>query len=271
MSETDVYTDVIKVGGAVLGIEDDAEQLIGINEKIFDRVGKEVSEDAVNNIAIVTSFAIGRGMLETGTAVRPDDCEVPELQRFATIGQPLVQQRWAKAIPKKTTGEVLLTGQEIDSASENAKRLAEILRTFGVLFDHGDVPVVNENDAITHEEITFGSNDLLASELARRMHSSELFGQVRLFLLTDVNGVYVNKDDPKTRIPVIENAAKYKDVAEGPASKLSIGGMKTKLKAAIYARYAGIPAYIYNPADGPRQRAVEGEIGTYFPAYTPRS
>jgi glutamate 5-kinase len=269
MSNTGEYTDIIKVGGAVLGIENDAEQLVGVNEETFDSIGREVSEDEVNSIAVVTSFAIGQGMLKAGLAARPDDSQVPELQRFATIGQPLVQQRWAEAI-SKTTGEVLLTNQEINNEQENAKRLAEILRTFEVLFRYGDVPVVNENDAITHEEITFGSNDLLASELAQRMQHSGLFGQVRLFLLTDVNGVYADKNDANTRIPVIENAAKYTHAAEGSDSRLSIGGMKSKLEAAIRARYTGIPTYIYNPADGSRERAVEGEIGTFFPAWAPR-
>jgi glutamate 5-kinase len=264
MSELGRYTDVIKVGGAVLGVENDHKELVGQNDHMFEVVGGEIS-DSSNAVVLATSFAIGRGMLEDGLMTRPDD-DVPELQRLATIGQPLLHAAWAGNIQKKT-GQILLTGQELKPELENQSRVEEILRTVQVLLEHDNVPVVNENDAISHEEITFGSNDILSATLAVAMQRSGRFGQVRLFMLTDVNGVYRDHEDPRSRIPVMENPQNYMALAKGPASNFRIGGMASKLKAAGIARFASVPSYVYNPADGPRECAVEGEIGTYFPAW----
>ncbi|HVX56742.1 MAG TPA: hypothetical protein VHA37_03340, partial [Candidatus Saccharimonadales bacterium] len=140
MSEAGAYTDILKVGGAVLGIENGDGEPVRLNQEILDRVGEEVSA-AKNDILVVSSFAIARGMMEAGVSERPDDSEMPELQRLAAIGQPLVQRAWAEAIPDKTTAELLLTREELSDDF----RLREILRTVKVFFSHGDVPVTNEN------------------------------------------------------------------------------------------------------------------------------
>ncbi|HVX57225.1 MAG TPA: hypothetical protein VHA37_05830 [Candidatus Saccharimonadales bacterium] len=268
MSGSAEFTDVMKVGGAVLGVEDAKGRLLGQNDETFAIVGEEVSEDP-GDIVLVSSFAIGRGMLETGVKERPNS--VSELQRLATIGQPLLHATWAEHIPKKTTGQVLLTQQELGPQTGNQPRILEILRTIGVLLAHDDVPTINENDAISHEEITFGSNDVLSATLAANMQLSKRFGQVRLFLLTDVNGVYKNLKDPTTRMPIIDSVNSQQGVAQGAPSRLRIGGMESKFQAARIARYAGVPTYVYNPADGHREAAVEGEIGTYFPVWTPHN
>lgn len=265
MSEVGGYTDIMKAGGAVLGVENGGGQPIRVNQEAFDSIGQEIS-GAENNIVLVSSFAIARGMAEAGVVTRPDDDEISELQRLAAIGQPLVQRAWAEAIPDKTTAELLLTREEL----EDTFRLREILRTLQTFSSHDDVPVVNENDAISHEEISFGGNDVLSAMLAMGMQRSQNFGQIRLFMLTDVNGVYEDKDDPDTRIPVItsQQLSRYeREVAEESDSQFTIGGMKSKFKAASITTYAGIPTYIYNPADGPREAAIEGDIGTYFPAW----
>jgi glutamate 5-kinase len=264
MSEVDRYTDIIKAGGAALGIENGDDQPVRVNQEAFDQIGREISA-AENDIVLVSSFAIAHGMAEAGVTTRPGDEEIPELQRLAAIGQPLVQRAWSEAIPGKTTAELLLTREEIDDEF----RRREILRTLQTFFSHGDVPVANENDAISHEEISFGSNDILSALLAMAMQRSGNFDQVRLFMLTDVNGVYADKDDPDTRIPVItgQELSRYEGVAQDSDSQFTIGGMKSKFKAASIAVYSQIPTYIYNPADGPREAAIAGDIGTYFPIW----
>lgn len=266
MSEIVEYTDVMKAGGAILGVEEQGEP-VRQNDEAFASVGQEISE-AKNHIVLGTSFAIGRGMIHTGLTVRPPKEAIRELKRLAAIGQPLVQRTWDENIPHKTTAEVLLTRKELDRAPPNQARLLETLDTIETFFEHGDVPVVNENDVISHEEITFGSNDILLAILAAAMQESRRFGQVRYFMLTDVNGVYADPDDPTTRIPVIENIRQFRHLALGPASNMSIGGMESKFDAAEITKYAHIPTYIYNPLEGSRQMAIDGEIGTYFPAWS---
>jgi glutamate 5-kinase len=266
MIEVAGYTDMVKVGGAVLGVEGDNGQPIRQNDETFAALGEEVAASP-NDVVLATSFAIARGMIETETAVRPDpDTEegMAELQALAAVGQPLVHQTWNESIPgNRSAAQILLTRQELGEQA----RVREILRTIGVLLTGDHVPVVNENDAISHEEIKFGSNDILSAMLAIAMQRSERFGQVRFFMLTDVNGVHKDPKNPNTRIPVVEDPMKYMHLATDPRSKFSIGGMRSKLEAAHMARMAGIPTYIYNPADGPREVAVEGEIGTYIPVW----
>jgi glutamate 5-kinase len=269
MIEVSGYTDMVKVGGTVLGIEDADGQPIRQNDEMFAAVGGEVAASP-NNVVLATSFAIARGMIETGTAERPDadtEAGMAELQALAAIGQPLVHQSWNENIPGKNAAQILLTRQEL----RDEERVREMLRTIGVLLVGDRVPVVNENDPITHEEITFGSNDILSAMLVAAMQESKRFGQMRFFMLTDVNGVYKDADDPSTRIPVITNPLKYLHLAKDPTSTFSIGGMRSKLEAAHIARMAGVPTYVYNPADGPREVAVEGEIGTYFPVWRPHN
>jgi len=120
---------------------------------------------------------------------------------------------------------------------------------------------------VTHEEIAVGGCDILSAYLAALLAQSPLFGtDIRLFLMTDVNGVYKDKDKPETRIPVIEDTSKYQSSAKGPSSPHTAGGMAAKFDAANIAKKAGVDTWIFNPSLGDKAAAVRGEIGTYFPA-----
>lgn len=260
MSEVLKNADVIKAGGAAL-LDKNADGTVSVRQGVFGAVAEEVSQEEERNIALVSSIAIAKGMMVTGTKIRPDkEVAMPQLQRLSVRGWPHVVNDWDGAI-SRDTGPVLLTRQELDDEGMRDEALHLIYE----MFRHGEVPLINENDAITHDEITYGSNDILSAILAARMQRSELFGDVRLFLLTDVDGVYEDINDPNTRIPVIANAEDYSYLAVDSDSVHHIGGMTSKLAAVEIAKEAGVPSYIYNPAHGPRQRAVDGEIGTHFP------
>jgi glutamate 5-kinase len=257
--------DIMKVGGKTLGYELYAKGEVDgfeLNDLTFETVGSEVAEDS-GDIAIVTSAAIMAGMQAVGLRQRPDkDTDMRELQRLSDIGRRYIENKWDEFLPGRHVGGLPLTRRELDHPQTREETLGVIERHFV----RGDVPVINENDAITHEEISFGSNDILAARLAARMQQSDLFGTVRLFLLTDVNGVYRDVNNLYSRISVIENTDEYRHLAGGADSNYSIGGMKSKFEAADIAKKAGVDMWIYSPGHGHREQAVEGEIGTYFPA-----
>lgn len=252
--------DVLKVGtNLLMHHQGDGEAL---NYDMFSRIAVQAFGEA--NVVIVSSAAITAGMAVTDTLVRPDkEAEMPELQRLASIGWRHVLNAWDASLFRKTSGGLLLTRQDLSHRRERQ----EALQVIHALLSHKDVPIVNENDAITHEEIAFGDNDRLAATLAASLAKSALFGsQVRLFLLSDVNGVYADRNNPASRIPVIANLEEYAHLAEGPDSDNGTGGMVTKFAAVAIAQAAGIDTWLYDPRLGKKQQALDLEIGTYFPA-----
>lgn len=261
MSEVIDNVDVVKVGTNVL-----VNKLVHgderLNSQVFADIGRQAGGET--NMVIVSSAAITAGMLATHTTMRPDKrTQMPELQRLASIGWRHILNEWDDALFRKTCGGLLLTKQELAHRHERE----EALHVIHALLSHHEVPIVNENDAITHEEIAFGDNDTLAATLAAKIAKSPLFGKnVRLFLLTDVGGVYKNINDPSTRVPMIGNIQANRHLAGEAGTGNGTGGMITKFDAAEIAQQAGVNMWIYNPAEGHRERAVRGEIGTYFPA-----
>ncbi len=131
------------------------------------------------------------------------------------------------------------------------------------LLSHGDLPVVNENDAISHEEIAHGDNDQLAARLASKIAASDLFkARVRLVVLSNIDGVY---DGAGAVCPEIVDIDKYLHLAEGAISTQGTGGMGTKLEAAQIARTDGVEMWIANGrSENAIQRTLAGEIGTHF-------
>jgi glutamate 5-kinase len=166
---------VIKVGTSTLTRRNMNGQL-ELDMKSFKRIGQQVInlKDAGYTIAIVSSAAITAGMVETGLAVRPSNTEssMPTLQALASIGWRHVLNAWDDALEALIIGELLVTRQELERDSERS----ELLRVARSLMLSGAVPIINENDAITHEKIAYGDNDTLAANFAVRLKRSSLFG-----------------------------------------------------------------------------------------------
>jgi glutamate 5-kinase len=221
------------------------------------------------NVALVSSGAVTAGMEATGTLVRPKGDEaMPETQRLATIGWHRVLTAWERALGTTTVGGLLITRRELNLDTPEHD---EVLRTTHTLLRHGDVPILNENDGITHAELSnqsFGQNDTLAAVYAAQIAHSELFGaQVKLVLLSDVDGVYQDVNDSDSVIPVIEDIAAYEHVAGGTNGAMGRGGMRTKFEAAQIAMTAGVDMWVANGrSEEVIERAIAGEIGTHFKA-----
>jgi len=185
-------------------------------------------------------------------------------QMLAAVGQSRLMLLWGRffEIYGILVGQILLTRAD----TENRHRFLNARDTFNDLIKHGIVPVVNENDAVTVEEIKVGDNDNL-SALVAVLTDADL-----LLMLTDQEGLFTAdpRTDPNAQlIPEVQTIDdSLRALAGNTESDLGIGGMSTKLQAADIACRAGTDVVI---ADGSAPdvilRAVSGQqVGTRFPA-----
>ncbi len=241
---------IIKIGSKSLS--GDAWQRLADEVVLLRSAGKRVT--------IVSSGAIALGMGRLGLKARPKD--MPWLQAAAAAGQSTLMRRWEDAFEPLgvTTAQVLLTHADLaDRTRTNNARSA-----LAVLFEAGAVPIINENDAVSVEEIKFGDNDQLASMVV------PLCDADALLLLSDVDGLL---DDRGVRVPFVRSIAKEARQHAGESrSGVGTGGMVSKLEAARRATIAGASAII---APARRQGVVTdvlagGDVGTLFPPASAR-
>jgi glutamate 5-kinase len=224
-------------------------------------VARAVASAPDQEIVIVSSGAVAAGFEALGLTAPPK--RVQERQAAAAIGQGRLMKLWADAFQEsgRTVAQVLLTNDCLtDRKRYNAARgaLRELLRA-------GVVPIVNENDTVSVEEIVVGDNDNLGAITAALVDAD------LLALLTDVPGVYTADPDVDPTARVVERASSASELRTLCFAKKAIestGGMVTKLEAAERAGRFGIPTVI---ADGSRaevlEAAVEGRAaGTFIAA-----
>lgn len=253
---------IIKVGTSTL-TKTQEDGKVSLDSNAFQNIASEALalQKKGYGIVIVSSAAIAAGITQLHMTDRPT--AIPELQRLASIGWRHILNTWATSFGDKNIGELLLTKQELDQARERN----EFVHVAQQLLINGDICVINENDAITHTEITFGDNDTLAGHVASRLQQSALLpGPVKLLILSDIQGVYADKDDPETLLPVIEDIEKMQKVAKGAQTKYGTGGMATKFLAAKIAHNAGVETWI---GKGKQEQILshllDKKTGTHFP------
>jgi glutamate 5-kinase len=250
-------TVVVKLGSSIVADargEVRVDVVSGVCEEAARRHG------AGDEVVLVTSGAIARGMRMMELPVRPSAMD--ELQAASAVGQGELYRAYDGLLREHAvrSAQVLLTFFDMSARTHylNARH------TLRKLLDWRVVPVINENDTTTTDEISFGDNDFLAAQVAI------LLGADLLVLLTDVEGLHTG--DPR-QDPAAERIAEVSDFETLEAyeigvstSPLGSGGMRSKVVAAEMATAAGIPAII---TDGTNQDAVAraltgGESGTRF-------
>lgn len=196
------------------------------------------------DVVLVSSGAIAVGRAAMGITHKPS--KLSEKQACAAIGQARLMMIYQKLFAEygQTAAQVLMTKYTMmnDMSRENAKN------TFESLLEMGAIPVVNENDTVSTDEIEFGDNDTL-SALVAALTDADL-----LVLLSDIDGLFT--DDPHMNqdarfIDLVEHLDTHlmemgKDTT---GSKVGTGGMATKLSAAKIAGSAGADMVIANGAD----------------------
>lgn len=209
---------------------------------------------------IVTSGAIAAGIEQLGLKKRPS--EIAKLQAAAAVGQGLLIHEYTRLFREREiqAAQILLT--QFDMAHRelylNARHTLDQLLAMRV------VPVVNENDTTTVEEIKFGDNDMLAALVA------VLIDADHLALLSDIDGLYAGdprKTGTATKISLVKKITpEIEEMAEGIGSSLGSGGMITKINAAKLVGAARISMQIADGREpGVLQKMIDGlEVGTYF-------
>lgn len=180
------------------------------------------------------------------------------------IGQPLLMAEYRKAFERfgVTVAQVLLTAEVLN----NRKTYLNLRNSIETLLKLGVVPILNENDSISTEEIgtAFGDNDRLSALVASKIDAD------LLIILTDIDALYDKNPrkypDAKPIQTVYEITEDIVKSADGRGSKFSTGGMKTKIEAAKIASNAGCKIILANGrADNVIARIIEGEpLGTLF-------
>jgi glutamate 5-kinase len=213
-----------------------------------------------HEVILVTSGSIGAGRGRLNLLRK--SINIPEKQAIAAVGQGLLIQIYEKLFAEYgvIVGQILLT--RIDLISR--RRYINICNTVLTLLKFGVIPIINENDSVSTEEIKFGDNDRLSAMVAG-LSDAKL-----LILLTNVDGFYnanpLNNPDAKM-IPIVKKIDQsIKACAEKSNDDLATGGMITKLHAAEIATMSGVPMYICNGANPAAvSRILDGEReGTYF-------
>ena len=230
-------------------IEDLARQVVELDKKKIQSI-------------IVTSGAIGSGSSELKLNAKQKD--IAEKQACAAVGQTIVMQAYRDAFRKygKCVGQVLLTY----GAFSDRKRYLDLRRTVDELFALDVIPIVNENDVISTDEIEeiFGDNDKLSALVASKIDADVLL------MLTDVDGLFDRNPETDKNAKLIgtvdEITKDIERIAGSRKNERSVGGMRTKIAAAKIAMQSGCSVVITNgKIDDIIVRIVKGEeIGTLF-------
>lgn len=254
---SDAQRVVVKVGTSTLT---HATGLLNVRR--VEQLVRVLSDlkNAGKEIILVTSGAIGVGAGKLGMRKRPSD--MPTKQACAALGQSELMYVYDKCFSEynHNVAQVLLTRDII----EDARRKENVTNTLSRLLSLSVIPVINENDTVSTEEIEFGDNDTL-SAIVSSIVQADL-----LIILTDIDGLYdsdPHKNPAAKRIPHVQLLDSAILAAAGSkGSEFGTGGMAAKLHAAQICMDQNIPMIIMN---GSRPAGIydllDGEnIGTLF-------
>ena len=247
---------VVKVGSNVLTAPD------GLDLKLMRDLARQICGlmDRGLEVILVSSGAMASGVRKIGLERRPDD--LPQRQAVAAVGQAGLILEYEKAFERhgRKVAQILLTSEDLTSR----KRYLNARNTLNTLLEWRIVPIINENDTVSVEEIKLGDNDNLAAMITLLMDAD------LLIILSDIDGLFTK--DPRTHaaaelIPVVTVVTKGTEKAAGSIpGPLGTGGMMSKLTAGRKVNAAGVPMVI---AKGDKPdiliRLLDGEPhGTYF-------
>ena len=257
-------TVVAKLGSSIVADDDGA-----LRSSVLDSVCEQVADlnRGGENVAMVTSGAIARGMRVMGLTARP--AAIDELQAASAIGQGSLFRAYEERLGGHGVhaAQVLLTAFDVSARTQYLNARGTLRR----LLDWRVVPVVNENDTTSTDEITFGDNDFLSAQVAILLEAR------LLVLLTDTAGLHTAdpRSDPDAElIDEVTDFAQLERYEIGDrTSAFGLGGMRSKVRAAEMASAAGIPVVVCDGTSaGTLARAAAGEpVGTRFTAHPERA
>jgi glutamate 5-kinase len=248
---------VVKLGSSIVA-EENGELRLSLVARVCEEIAALHRRGV--DVVVVTSGAIARGMQLLGMDARP--ATVQDLQAASAVGQGRLYRTYDELLRDRgiQTAQVLLTFFDMSARAHylNARN------TLSKLLEWRIVPVINENDTTTTNEVSFGDNDFLAAQV------SVLVNADLLVLLTDADGLYTADPRTSSEAELVREVTDPESLAglqigHSP-SPLGSGGMRSKVVAAEMASAAGIPTVIGSGlVDGVLARAWAGEpAGTRF-------
>ncbi|HEY5599946.1 MAG TPA: glutamate 5-kinase [Candidatus Manganitrophaceae bacterium] len=248
---------VLKIGSSVIASHDK-----GLDEERLAEIAEEVAALRAEGreLFLVSSGAVLCGMEKLGLKRRPTS--IPMKQAAAAVGQSRLMWAYEKFFERFQikVAQVLLTREDI----ADRKRFINARNTLMTLLDRRVLPIINENDTVTIDEIKFGDNDHLAGQITHLVDAS------LLIILSDVDGLF--QEDPRKNpgaalIPLVEEVTpEIEKMAGGAGPHGGTGGMGSKVRTAKQvAAYGGTTLILNGTARGIIKRAFQGEtVGTLF-------
>ena len=265
----DLKRVVIKVGSSIITKREKinsewANELNANNVRLLARTIRQFI-DRNCEVVIVSSGAIMAGRERLG--LHRADLSIPEKQACAAIGQSYLMHTYEKKFEKEgiKVAQILLGHDDL----RNRKRFLNAKHTLEALLEHKVIPIINENDSVTIDEIKIGDNDTLSATVACLLNAQ------LLIILSDVDGLFSRDPSSKVRagdapIKIIEHidciTQKIEKLAGGSKNKVTVGGMYTKVLAAKQTMSFGIPALVVNGFDkNIAEKIYKGKsVGTLF-------
>ncbi len=247
---------VVKIGSSLLTANGQ-----GLDLNAISHWAKQIADlhNAGHEIILVSSGAVAEGMVRMKLGSRPTD--LPSLQACAAIGQMGLIQTWSSVLDQHEikTAQVLLTHDDL----ADRRRYLNSCDALQHLIEWRVIPVINENDTVSTDEIRFGDNDTLAAMVAGQVHAD------LLIILTDQQGMFDSdpRSNPEAKLLTTVRALDDElfEMAGG-GGVLGRGGMVTKVRAARLAAKSGCPTLIASgESDNVLSRLMAGEmLGTLF-------
>ena len=247
-------TIVVKIGSSLL-----TNNGKGLDRTAIYEWAKQIAKlhNEGYQVLLVSSGAVAEGVVRMNLEERPKKLQA--LQACAAIGQMGLIETWWSALIQYgvQSAQLLLTHDDL----ANRNRYLNTASTLNQLLEWRVLPVINENDTVSVDEIKFGDNDSLGAMVAA-MVKADLY-----IILTDQQGVFTDnpRNNPDAKLIKTERAmADYLFDVAGDGGKLGRGGMITKIRAARLAAMGGCPTVIVSGSiDNVINRVVKGEsLGT---------
>ncbi|MBO5415049.1 MAG: glutamate 5-kinase [Clostridia bacterium] len=256
----DCHRIVVKVGTSTL-----THATGHLNLRRIQSLVKVISDMKNSGIemVLVSSGAVSAGVAKMGYGHIPSTPE--EKQAMSSIGQSELMKLYDKFFSDygHTVAQILMTKDVL----ENPVRRSAAQNTFNRLLAMNCIPIVNENDAISTDELTkFGGNDILSAYIAKVCNADLLIN------MSDVDGLYDSDPRKNPNAQLITKVERVDDelykIAGGAGTDRGTGGMIAKLNAAKIVNDCGIPMFIINGQDPEILYVLldGGHIGTYFKA-----
>jgi glutamate 5-kinase len=252
---------VLKLGSAVLTTAT-GDLDLSVMRDVCDSVARRMQ--AGHNTILVTSGAVAAGRGALGQKTKP--ATIAEKQALAAVGQTRVMQQYAELFARHgvIVGQMLLSRSDM----EDRRRYLNARYTLEELLRRRCVPIINENDTVTIDELKFGDNDGLAALVAVKMHAQALV------IFSDVDGLYDSNPKARRDAALIETVEKVTPAliegfcAPTKGAGVGSGGMTSKMRATRTATTHGVCVAIANgKVQGQLEAILSGVFrGTFFPA-----